>query len=748
MWLNQTIFPFYRQGFISLLSSRIQDSLFLTGGADSFYPSLNHDLKNVEGYNPLRNKFWFNKGLLWQGGVLAHALRKEVLVTEFNLRTISTIILLNKRRAAGLPTVFWGHTRGRRDRGIPRILRKYLLYRADGFICYTHTDKKSLSLECPRLKTWVAPNAICYESDCVAAAWDNRRTDVIYSGRLVEEKKVKLLLAAFGKAHASGTIGENVRCHIIGAGPTMKQLKDYASSLGVLNRCIFYGEIKDEFKIKTIYSKCFLSISPGYVGLSVIQSFAAGVPMAIAREEHHSPEIEACRDGFNSVFFESDSAEDLARVLGDAYMDRDMWGTRASAIAKDVRDRYTFERMADCFVAVNKFFRGSEEASVPKKTQRAVVFWEYFQNYHSARVRALLSACETSGVLLLPISLTRGSGDAHKSEVPPELFGKYKIISDNIIKRPINDIKIVYKLIKYLAETRPDVVFTPGYVGAVNLSVISWCTLFRIRLVLMFDSQERDLPRTRIREWLKSRIVKLYSSYFCSGTKSRDYVTKLGAPSSKVELGYDCIDNDLFASIADNALRAEASLRALHRLPSQYLIAVGRFIEKKNFAGLIRAYAAYLECTSSTRRLLIVGAGPLEEEIRGLISVYKLVDHVELRNYMPSESVGLYMALSDALIVPSSKEEQWGLVINEGLAVGVPVLASEVCGAAPDLIVNGENGMCFNPADKDEFQDALLSVDAFVRKRNEVRTAARLSVDRFSIRQHVGSFLRLCEFTR
>ena len=95
-----------------------------------------------------------------------------------------------------------------------------------------------------------------------------------------------------------------------------------------------------------------MSVSPGYVGLSLTQSLWFGVPALIARDEPHAPEIEAAKPGMNAVFFDSDEPEALGKALVDAFERRDLWLERAPAIAEACVRRYSLESMVDAIVEV------------------------------------------------------------------------------------------------------------------------------------------------------------------------------------------------------------------------------------------------------------------------------------------------------------------------------------------------------------------------------------------------------------
>jgi glycosyltransferase involved in cell wall biosynthesis len=135
---------------------------------------------------------------------------------------------------------------------------------------------------------------------------------ILYVGRLVEKKKVRLLLEGYIRAQKDSLLAENIRLVFVGAGTERQHLEARAEEAGVAHKVQFTGHVSDIAKLRDYYRRAICSVSPGYVGLSATQSFSFGVPMLIARDEFHSPEIEACKEGFNAGFFESDDVNALS----------------------------------------------------------------------------------------------------------------------------------------------------------------------------------------------------------------------------------------------------------------------------------------------------------------------------------------------------------------------------------------------------------------------------------------------------
>jgi glycosyltransferase involved in cell wall biosynthesis len=209
-------------------------------------------------------------------------------------------------------------------------------------------------------------------------------------------------------------------------------------------------------------------------------------------------------------------------------------------------------------------------------------------------------------------------------------------------------------------------------------------------------------------------------------------------PRERVFTGYDVVDNDYFGRRTAEIQNSKFELRNKRGLPENYFLASARFIEKKNLSTLIEAYAEYRRRSEIAAKvpwnLVVLGDGPLRETLNSQLSTLDLNEHVHLPGFKPYDELPLYYALANAF-VHASITEQWGLVVNEAIASGLPVIVSERCGSVPELIQG--NGYTFDPANEHELTARLLEMDSLSdeeRKHlgdNSYRTAANFAPERF-----------------
>ena len=215
--------------------------------------------------------------------------------------------------------------------------------------------------------------------------------------------------------------------------------------------------------------------------------------------------------------------------------------------------------------------------------------------------------------------------------------------------------------------------------------------------------------------------------------------------SERVFDGYDVVDNDYFAAGADAARAGAANLRAKHGLPERYFFGSARFIPKKNLPRLIRAFAAYRAAAGPDAwDLLLLGDGPEKPEMLRLIEDLRLGGSVHLPGFKPMSDLPAYYGLAGAL-VHASTTEQWGLVVNEAMAAGLPVIVSRTCGCAPDLVTDGKTGFAFDPCDEAAMTKALLTAAAPGFDREAMGLAARARVAEWGPARFGTNFWRAAE---
>lgn len=284
-----------------------------------------------------------------------------------------------------------------------------------------------------------------------------------------------------------------------------------------------------------------------------------------------------------------------------------------------------------------------------------------------------------------------------------------------------------------LEACQPAAVAVPGWADPAGLIALQWCMSRRIPAIMMSDSTEWDQSRNFWKEWIKGYLVRLASAGLVAGTPHAAYIQKLGMDSRRVFMGYDVVDNDHFEKGADEARQRDPELRTKHGLPKKYFLASARFVEKKNLIRLIRAYARYRDLARKSAGpdsdadawdLVLLGDGPMRGAIDEQIAAFNLKQRVWLHGFKQYDELPIFYGLAK-VFVHASTTEQWGLVVNEAMASGLPVMVSNRCGCAMDLVKESVTGFSFDPLNLEEMADMMFRFAAKPAELAKMGEAAR-----------------------
>lgn len=347
--LQQTALGDYRQSVLEHLQDHWGSGFHVYTGVDYFLPASMITVDLPGSLTVVRNRFLLGRRLNWQRAAIRPLIRADVAIVEFNPHVLSVWVILIARRLLSRHTVLWGHAWSRRGpNAVSEPIRQIMRRLCSTVLVYSERQREELQLRMPDKPIVVAPNAMYARSDIHATTIGDGPRDILYVGRLVGQKKPALLLNAFARACRDG-LDTSVRLVFAGDGPESPYLRDIVREQGLSDRVVFLGHVAPE-RMREHYSRAVASASPGYVGLSLVQSLSFGVPMLIAKDEPHSPEIEAAREGFNAFFVASDDIVAWAEAMVAVARARAEWTRRRKEIAADCARRYSAEDMANGFV--------------------------------------------------------------------------------------------------------------------------------------------------------------------------------------------------------------------------------------------------------------------------------------------------------------------------------------------------------------------------------------------------------------
>lgn len=297
-------------------------------------------------------------------------------------------------------------------------------------------------------------------------------------------------------------------------------------------------------------------------------------------------------------------------------------------------------------------------------------------------------------------------------KIPPQIDFKYKVLKDYPLRFIIKDFFTfhlnpeIFKLLP-IYKKKLGRVICHGWDSPTYLYALLFCIKNKIRCTVWSGSTlyEKKLLRYLFNPLLKLWL-KLADDFIAYGSRAKKYLESLGVEEDKIKIFLNTVDVDFFSRRANllgtkrNILRKKYGFNDREKI----ILFVGQLIERKGIVELIEAFAEIAKSQSNIA-LFIIGNGPLRDKIKDLIKQYAWakIKHIDFIQYDKMPEV---YAVSDVLVLPS-KEEVWGLVVNEALSSGIPVMVSHFTGVSDDLVI-GRNGMVINNVSEEEIRMSLL----------------------------------------
>lgn len=353
-----------------------------------------------------------------------------------------------------------------------------------------------------------------------------------------------------------------------------------------------------------------------------------------------------------------------------------------------------------------------------RSAKRVAVLTQQVSHYHAARYRA--ARLEFPQLRVYSVMNSADFSEFLSNDADPNterIYAGMGPYSKAVISGQLWDY-----MHKRLDEYKPDVVVVAGWSFSESLAAIDWARRAGAHIALMSDSQAHDAQRIRWREAVKRRVVSACDSALVAGATHGEYATQLGIPSERIFYGYDVVDNEHFAEGADEARANARAQRAARGLPQRYLLASGRFLKKKNFPRLVEAFADCIRERDHGFDLMILGDGRERSLVERIAQQRGIAHRLRLPGFRHYDALPAIYGLASGF-VHVAIAEQWGLVINEAAAAGLPLVVSSPCGAATALVKEGVNGYLADPGNTADIARALQQLMSLTQEQRDAMGA-------------------------
>ena len=251
----------------------------------------------------------------------------------------------------------------------------------------------------------------------------------------------------------------------------------------------------------------------------------------------------------------------------------------------------------------------------------------------------------------------------------------------------------------------PSVVVLSWAMDVTALRLLIYCRRHAIRCLIVtgetIDTFSRNKKRA-LRGLLRRPFFALADGYIAYGTRAVEYLLSCGVPRERTSIAINVVDTEFFRTEIDRLRESgrDRQEREKYRRPDGgafdvHLLFVGELFTRK---GVSQTLAALAMLADPAIALHIVGSGPQEEEIRAEVVRLGLESRMFIHGYRQKSELPLYYSFADILLFPSL-EEVFGLVLVEGAAAALPIIASVWAGGTPDVVFDEKNGLVIDPHD-------------------------------------------------
>jgi glycosyltransferase involved in cell wall biosynthesis len=278
--------------------------------------------------------------------------------------------------------------------------------------------------------------------------------------------------------------------------------------------------------------------------------------------------------------------------------------------------------------------------------------------------------------------------------------------------------KLAIALVRDILRNKSELVVIPGYHRPEYWAMLWVCMALGRKRAVFCDSTANDNAKARFKEIAKSFFFHHCHGFLCYGIRSREYIESYGidprliySPCQAAALPHDY---DATAILR----RYQACVQRDAESPT--FLFVGRLSKEKGLEDLLAAFRMIHDQLPRAKLLL---AGPGEKDLlRSQAMAFGLEKSIGFLGMQTPDQIGELLEICTAMVLPSHREP-WGLVVNEALSYGCPVVVSDICGCTPELVFNGVTGYIFPSGDVGMLCESMLRAIAFNNDR--LNTAQR-----------------------
>ena len=298
------------------------------------------------------------------------------------------------------------------------------------------------------------------------------------------------------------------------------------------------------------------------------------------------------------------------------------------------------------------------------------------------------------------------------------------------------------EIMRRLRNGHFDAIIVHGWARFTNW--LAMLTAFAYGIPVLVRGESNLLPslltwKASLKRWILTPLFKRVSGFLSIGQYNAEFYQAYQVPKEKVFHVPYAVNNDYFLSQAEALLPRKQELKQALGIPDEMPVILfsGKLIEVKRPLDLLKAFEALTKTHPAA--LIYLGDGGLKPQLEAYARKTGL-PQVHFVGFQNQSTLSRFFALADIFVLPSSSEP-WGLVVNEAMCFGLPVIVSDQVGAAGDLVREGVNGFVYPSGQVSALTAHLKLLVSDNARRQRMGEASRQLIERWSYREDVQGIL-------
>ncbi|MGQ0568864.1 MAG: glycosyltransferase family 4 protein [Armatimonadota bacterium] len=284
-------------------------------------------------------------------------------------------------------------------------------------------------------------------------------------------------------------------------------------------------------------------------------------------------------------------------------------------------------------------------------------------------------------------------------------------------------------VISELVRGRFDLIVTLAWTQPYSLQALLVSKFTGVPVFLWEESipHEPSLKKRLVMPLIR-RVIQSYAGYLAASSRCIEYLASFGVERSRIFLFPQVTDHERFTAQGSRFETDQAALRRELKLPETgpAVMFVGQFIPRKGVLELLDAWRIlHARGRSHGAFLVLVGGGELRNRLVEEVRRDGLESSVFVSEFKQQDELPIWYAACDIFVLPS-RYDTFGVVVNEAMAAGLPIIATERVGAVGDLVKDGVNGLVVPPGDARALSSAL---EALIENADRRREMGRMSTE-------------------